>query len=218
MKKLIIVVLLVLLPYGLAEAQYQGIYGQYYSPTDTVTIEFITHDNTGLAIQDMDTIVIVRYYRGVKMDSILSHGSRGADHAQVTALGAAGSGRYEARFRAAFATDSVGEYSVFLRVAYGTNTSGKAYTYQVLRGDGLLPLFDMQIFLHAGDDFYRVLFPVGLVPKDSVRHYGIWDTNDDGDKADANDTVLVATTHFYRVIPQYLDSSKTIYHYGVPAP
>lgn len=214
MKKWVIILLLIMIV-PVAEAQYTGAYGEYFQPMDTVRYPLTVHDNTGLAQSDADTIVVTRYYNGLLVDSLLSASTRGAGHAQVDAQGSAGSGRYIIKFRAAETKDSIGQYVVFVRVSIGTDVGITKFTYQVLRGNGLNALFDVQFFLGAADDGYRVLYPVAGRPKDSVQYYGIFDPDNNG--LDAGDTTFVSTVHFYHSnSPAILDSSKIIYHYGDP--
>jgi hypothetical protein len=184
---------------------------------DTVRLQLAVHDNTGLAQSDADTIVVTRYYNGLLVDSLLSASTRGEGHAQVDAQGSAGSGRYIIKFRAAETEDSIGQYLVFVRVSITTDVSIKGFAYQVIRGNGLNALYDVQFFLGAADDGYRVLYPnTGSAPKDSVQYYGIFDKDGDG-STEAGDTNFVSTViFFHNNNARILDSSKTIFHYGDP--
>jgi len=223
MKKWLFLVLMILAIPQVAKAEFEGIFGQLYSPLDTVGLYLSCHDSTGLRVKDMDTIVVVRYFRGVKFDSLKSAGTRGADHAQVDALGESGSGRYYIKFRASIdglvktGEDSLGQIAVYIRVAYNANTSSKEFTYRVVRGNGWDALYDLQYFLGADKYTYRVLYPPsGVTPKDSVQYYRIADFNGSA-SLNTGDTLFVATQYFYHHNNQaVLDSSKVIYHYINP--
>jgi hypothetical protein len=195
------------------QSTYLGSYGQFFVPEDTVRVDITVHDTTGLVPAAWDSATILRYYRGVRIDSL--------DEAsgQVANLR---TGLYEIKFKADKEAsyvntneDSIGQYMIVVDVWKQTKHNQKAWTYTVLRGNGLHGLYDIQWFLGAADNGYRALYPgSGLAPKDSVQYYRISDENGNG-SIETGDTTHVSTVIFYHnsIRPNVLDSSKTVFHW-----
>jgi hypothetical protein len=209
MRKLLLTMLLLACWATGASAQYVGAYGQFYIPEDTVRFQVTVHDTTGLVSAAWDSCNILRYYRGVRIDSL--------DETSATSLR---TGLYEIKLKADKEStysitdeDSIGQYYVVVQVFKQTKNNQKAFTYTVLRGYGLHGLYNLEMFLGTPDNCFRILFPVGgIAPKDSVQYKRIDDKNGNG-SIEGGDTTFVCTVYFYHgTNPGVLDSSKVIMH------
>lgn len=211
MKKIIIAFLVLFGLTNVVQAQYLGAYGQFFVPEDTVRIPITIHDTTGLAVAAWDSASILRYYRGTRVDSL--------DEAsgQVVNLR---TGVYEVKFKADkegsysnAGEDSIGQYSVVVHAWKQGKSNQKMFTYQTLRGRGLHGLYNLELFLGTPDNCFRVLFPVGAYPKDSVQYKDIRDKDGDG-SIETGDTTHIMTVHFrHSNISRVMDSSWVIFHY-----
>jgi len=192
-----------------SEAEFVGTYGQFFTPEDTVRIIIAIHDTTGLDTIHWDSSSILRYYRSTRIDSL--------DEANG-AVSTLARGLYQIKFKADpegtytnASEDSIGQFTVAVRAWVKGHSGIKVFNYQVLRGNGLYGIFDMGMFLGAGDSTFRVLYPVGTYPKDSVQYKRIADADNSG-TLNAGDTLHICTTYFYHSnISRVMDSSKTVF-------
>ena len=128
---------------------------------DTVRVPLVTHDTTGLALADMDSVEVLRYFNGLLIDSIHSIATA---HAQVVKLG---TGQYEIKYQASTHEDSMGQYNVFVRIWKRSSSAAAAFSYVTVKG-GLRNIYDISAFLGACDGCIRIIYPIGNVPKDSI--------------------------------------------------
>lgn len=195
-------------------AEWVGTYGQFFRPEDTVRFLVPIHKLTGIGVETPDSINVLRYYRGTRIDSV--------DESNTSHVNSKRDGLYEIKFKAdkegtydISGEDSIGTYSIVVQafVGAGDSSGAKSYEYQVLRGYGLNEINDLTMFLGSCDNCFRVLYPnSGAAPKDSVQYKRIDDKDGDG-SIESGDTTFVSTVYFYHSNnPAIMDSSKIIFH------